>query len=129
MHELSLCQSMVGIVERARDGRPVRTVRVRIGELRQVVPETLEYCWGIVTDGSTLAGSVLEVERVPVVLDCRACGARTTVAHALVLTCAECGSGDIRLLSGEEFLLTSIDLETESESAPDLATTPTDKEP
>lgn len=54
MHELSLCQSMVGIVERARDGRPVRMGPGADQELRQVVPETLEYCWGIVTRDSAL---------------------------------------------------------------------------
>ncbi len=113
MHELSLCQSIVTIVDRARDGRPVRTVRLRIGELRQVVPETLQYCWAVVTDGSPLTGAGLEIERVAVRLRCRACGAETTVADAIVLLCAQCASGDVMVLAGEEFLLTSIDVETE----------------
>ena len=55
MHELSLCQSIYGITDRAREGRPVVTVRLRVGALRQVVPETLKYCWGVVTDTTPLA--------------------------------------------------------------------------
>lgn len=110
MHELSLCRSIGDIVERARQGRPVTTVHLQVGQLRQVVPETLAYCWGIVTDDTPLAGSELAIDHVPVVLDCRACGARTTVAHVLVLTCADCGSGDITLVSGEELLVTALDL-------------------
>ena len=50
MHELALCGSIADIVDRRAAGRPVETVRLRIGELRQVVPDTLDYCWTMVTD-------------------------------------------------------------------------------
>lgn len=111
MHELSLCRSIYDIVERARADRPVATVHLQVGQLRQVVPATLEYCWSIVTETTPLAGSALDIDHVPVRLDCRGCGERTTVEHHLVLTCAVCDGGDISLHTGEEFLVTSIDLE------------------
>lgn len=110
MHELSLCRSIHGIVDRARDGREVQSVHLQVGQLRQVVPQTLEYCWGLVTEGGPLTGSVLDIDHVPVVLDCTDCGARTTVEQVLVLTCGTCGSGGITLHSGEEFMVTSMDL-------------------
>lgn len=110
MHELSLCRSIYGIVDQARSERPVSAVHLQVGQLRQVVPDTLVYCWGMITETTPLAGSALEIDHVPVRLDCRTCGERTTVEHALVLTCASCSSGDIRLHSGEEFIVTSIDL-------------------
>lgn len=110
MHELSLCRSIHGIVDRARAGRSVATVHVRVGQLRQVVPETLAYCWGLVSEAGPLAGSQLEVDHVPVVLECCACGATTRVEQVLVLTCGGCGSGDVGILTGEELMVTSIDL-------------------
>ena len=110
MHELSLSQSIGQIVRKHAAGRTVQVVHLQVGQLRQVVPETLVYCWTLVTDATPLAGSRLDIDHVPVVLDCRACAARTSVAHTLVLTCAECGSGDIALHSGEEFMVTSMDL-------------------
>lgn len=110
MHELSLCRSVYGIVERARGGRNVTTVNMRIGKLRQVIPETLEFCWGLVTAETPLHGARLDIEHVPVTLDCRACGATSDIEHELLLTCAACGSGDIAVVGGEEFLVTSIDL-------------------
>jgi hydrogenase nickel incorporation protein HypA/HybF len=110
VHELSLCRSIHDIVDRARDGRRVRTVNLQVGQLRQVVPDTLTYCWGLVCAEGPLAGSELVVDHVPVVLDCRDCGERTTAEHALVLACAACGSGSVDLRSGEELLVTSVDL-------------------
>ncbi|MFN8195215.1 MAG: hydrogenase maturation nickel metallochaperone HypA [Nocardioidaceae bacterium] len=110
MHELSLCSSIAGIVERGREGRTVTTVHLQVGQLRQVVPETLCFCWGVVTEDTPLAGSVLEIDHIPVVLDCRACGATTTVAEVLVLTCGDCGSGDIAVVTGEELMVTALDV-------------------
>jgi hydrogenase nickel incorporation protein HypA/HybF len=110
VHELSLCRSIYDIVDRARGDRPVSTVHLQVGQLRQVVPDTLTYCWSMITEESPLAGSELEIDHVAVRLDCSDCGSRTTVEHVLVLTCATCQSGNITLHTGEEFMVTSIDL-------------------
>ncbi len=114
MHELSLCRSIYGIVDQARSGRRVRAVNLQVGQLRQVIPETLTYCWGLLCTGGPLAGSELVVDHVPVVVGCRDCHAPTTLAHALLLLCGSCGSAAVDIVSGEEFLLTSLDLEKES---------------
>lgn len=132
VHELSICQSIVRVVEGARQGRTVVTVHLRVGQLRQVVPETLTYCWGLVTETTPLADSRLAVDHIPVVLDCGSCAERTEVAHHLVLTCAACGSGEITLVSGEELEVTSLDLAPRTPVAvpPSSPSTPTtdDKE-
>ena len=61
------------------------------------------------------------IDHVPVVLDCTACWRTTTVEHALVLTCAACGSGDVRLRTGEEFMVTSMDVDPPASDPPDRA--------
>lgn len=121
MHELSLCDSIHGIVVRAAAGRAVETVNLQVGQLRQVVPETLSYCWTIVTEGGELAGSRLAIESIPVVIDCADCAASTRIEESLSLLCGTCGSGRVRVLSGEEFLLTSLDLRGDAEPAPAAA--------
>lgn len=110
MHELSLCSQIHRIVDRAADGRRVAVVHLEVGQLRQVVPDTLAYCWGLVAEGTRLAGSVLEVVSVPVTAACRACEEVSTIEHALVLVCSACGGSDLTIVTGEEFLLTSLDL-------------------
>lgn len=110
MHELSLCRGIFGIVERARGDRSVQTVHLRVGQLRQVVPETLSHCWGLVSEDTSLAGSVLDIDHIPVVLTCRRCSQRTQVREVLMLRCAACDTADVSVETGEEFLITSIDL-------------------
>ncbi|MDO5503929.1 MAG: hydrogenase maturation nickel metallochaperone HypA [Actinomycetia bacterium] len=127
MHELSLCRSIVDIIERARDGRQVQVVHLRIGRLRQVVPDTLVYCWGLVTDDSALAGSRLQIESVPVRLRCQDCAASTEVEHDLVLVCGACSSGAISVEAGEEFLVTSMDLAAATHSHTHPPRDPTDE--
>ncbi len=109
MHELSLCEAIADAVARHASGRPVRRASVRIGYLRQVVPESMTFCWGILTDGTDLAGCELDIEHVPAVVACGTCGAATTL-DLPVLMCGECGSTQVALESGEELLLVSIDL-------------------
>ena len=121
MHELSLCRSSYDIVERALAARPgdsVEAVHLQVGQLRQVVPESLEFCWGMVTEGSPLAGSSLVIDHVPVVLDGGSCGASTTAARTLVLTCGSCGGGTITVRTGEEFMVTSLDVVADDLAAP-----------
>jgi hydrogenase nickel incorporation protein HypA/HybF len=110
VHELSLCRSVYRIADGARSGRPVRTVHLRVGHLRQVVPATLEHCWSLVVAGTDLAGAALAVEHVPVTLDCAACAARTVLGDDPSLVCAACGSTEVRLRGGEELVVTGLDL-------------------
>ena len=110
VHELSLCGSIGSIVERHAAGRPVSVIHVQIGQLRQVVPDTLVYCWELVSEGTQLAGSRIDVEAVPARIRCRACDQVTEVGDLPVLVCHECGSTDTEIVSGEEFMITSLEL-------------------
>lgn len=88
----------------------MEVVRVQVGALRQVVPETLTFCWGIVRDQRDLAGAELELEWVPAVVDCRSCRTRSEVTSRWSVMCPECGSAEVEIVSGEEFLVASLEL-------------------
>ena len=110
MHELSMCESIYKIVDRTSAGRPVTVIHLEVGQLRQVVPDTLTYCWTIVSDQTTLAGSQLVVHTVPVTLCCRDCSSTTTLADELLLLCTQCDGADVSVTTGEELMLTSLEL-------------------
>jgi hydrogenase nickel incorporation protein HypA/HybF len=108
VHELSICTSVARIVEAHADGRTVEVVHLDVGQLRQVIPDTLRYSWEIVVIDTPLAGSVLDINHIPAVLQCRDCDARTTIDMP-VFRCG-CGSTAVDVVSGEELLVTSLDL-------------------
>lgn len=113
MHELALASAIVDAVERHADGRRVLAVNVRVGRLRQVVPESLEFCFGIVARDGLCEGARLVLEIVPAELRCADCG------HAWELLtppfrCPACGGGDVVVERGEEFLVESIEIEEDA---------------
>ena len=109
MHELSLAQAIADTVRRHADGTSVERVTVRIGHFRQVVPDSLTFSWQLLTEGSELEGCELSIEHVPAVVTCRQCATDTRLDWP-ILQCRSCESTDVTLVSGEEFLVVSIDL-------------------
>ncbi len=109
MHELSLCEAIATTVTRHAGPREATAVVVRVGHLRQVVPDALTFCWTMLTDGTDLQGCALEIEQVPVVIRCDGCQAESVLEVPLML-CPACASDDVTLLSGEEFLVVAVDL-------------------
>ncbi|WP_111512094.1 hydrogenase maturation nickel metallochaperone HypA [Mycobacterium kyogaense] len=112
MHELSLCHAIAGVVRSHADGRPVEVVRVRVGALRQVVADSLLFCWSVVAEHDGLAGAALELEQVPAAVSCRVCGQESEITSRWSVCCPACGSADVTVIRGEEFLVTSIDITT-----------------
>lgn len=109
MHELSLCEAIAATVTRHAGDRTAAAVVVRIGHLRQVVPDALSFCWTLLTEGTALDGCSLEIEQVPAVIHCSRCGEETTLDVPLLI-CPGCESDDVTLRSGEEFQVVSLDL-------------------
>ena len=109
MHELSLAEAIAATAVKHAGDRTVSRVAVRIGHFRQVVPDALSFSWTMLTDGSQLDGCALEIEQVPAVVECRACGAESTL-DLPILMCMTCRSDDVTLVSGEEFQVVSLDL-------------------
>jgi hydrogenase nickel incorporation protein HypA/HybF len=107
VHELSVCEAIVGTAMQRADGRAVKQVTVRIGHLRQVVPDALQFGWEILTGDTALKGCELVVEQIPAKVACRLCQAETTL-DLPILMCGACESFDVTLLSGEEFLIVSM---------------------
>jgi hydrogenase nickel incorporation protein HypA/HybF len=107
VHELSVCDAILGTTMQRANGRPVSQVTVRIGHLRQVVPDALQFGWEVLTDSTEMKGCELVIEQVPAVVECHDCGSETTLDMPIQV-CGTCGSFEVKLLSGEEFLIVSM---------------------
>src|SRR5271155_5874243 len=110
MHELSLCEAIADVVKTHADDRHVEVVRVRIGALRQVVPESLSFCWTLVRDSEDMPDAELELECVTAEVKCGSCGRQSEITSAWSIWCPQCESCEVEVLRGNEFLVTSLDV-------------------
>ena len=111
MHELSLSGAIVNTVEKHAAGRPVSVVSMRIGALRQVVPDTLDFYFEFVARGTVCEGARLEQELIPARLRCASCE-REWEIELPIFMCPACGAaGRVEVASGDEFEIESIEVE------------------
>ena len=74
-----MCEAIARkVVDRAA-GRRVLRGDVRVGHLRQVVPDAMAFSWEMLTAATELEGARLEIEHVPATVACNACAAVTTL--------------------------------------------------
>jgi hydrogenase nickel incorporation protein HypA/HybF len=116
MHELALARSVLDAAVAHADGRRVTGVDVTVGALRQVVPDSLAFHFEILARGTPCEGAHLRQRVTPAGLRC-ACGQEWELAEPS-FRCPCCGSGRTRVLSGEELLVESIEVEEELCIAP-----------
>jgi hydrogenase nickel incorporation protein HypA/HybF len=112
MHELSIATAILDVARRHAAGRRVVRVEVQVGHLRQVVPASLDFAFGLVVQGTALDGAELLIRHIPAAGRCRECGAES-VMEGFPLCCARCGGLDVEVLAGEELLVQALELEQE----------------
>ena len=105
MHELSIADAIVQIATAHAGGRKIETVEVKIGHLRQVVPDALEFAFELLAPGVAL-----KIEEVPAAGVCRVCGMESELP-GFPLACEACGSLDVELVRGEELLVDALTME------------------
>ena len=114
MHELSIADAILQIALNHADERRIESIEVKIGHLRQVVPSSLAFAFELLTEGTGMDGAELEIESVPAVGRCRACGA-VSALDGFPLQCASCDGLHLELLAGEELFVVCIELEDDGD--------------
>jgi hydrogenase nickel incorporation protein HypA/HybF len=112
MHELAVCQALLDQVEdiaRARNASEVIEINVQIGPLSGVEPALLQQAFSIASAGTLAEGAQLNLASMPVSVRCSQCGQVTTVLPTR-LVCGNCGDWRTSIVSGDDLLLTTIEL-------------------
>lgn len=109
MHELGITRNLVAIVADAAQGRRVRRVLLEIGERSAILPDAVRFCYDVVSQGTALQGSALEILMVAPGWHCSACG---VVHHTDAAHCGHCGHGPLRQRSGDELNIKAMEVET-----------------
>jgi hydrogenase nickel insertion protein HypA len=120
MHELSIAASIVDAVTESvakYPGARVKEVRLRVGALASVIEDSLQFCWGISTEGTPLEGSKLAIQILPVVVQCAACSKQGTLDSLQSFRCPHCGEPASDLRQGRELEIDSIEIDDVEETA------------
>ncbi len=109
MHELSVSSAVLDTVLKHAAGRRVTVVSLRVGHLRQVVPDSLAFYFELVSRETLCEGARLEQELVPARLRCEGCGNEWDPEDAW-FRCTGCG-GPGAVIAGNELEVESIEVE------------------
>lgn len=113
MHELTVTKSILSIVLEkawAAKARKVTKVDLLVGRLTGYVPECIQLQFDILSHNTEAAGASLIFHQPPAKLHCRKCN-RDYTSESLDLTCPECRTLEIDILSGSELYVESMEVE------------------
>ncbi|BAP89145.1 hydrogenase nickel insertion protein HypA [Burkholderiales bacterium GJ-E10] len=113
MHEMSLAHGVLQILEdaAAREGfSRVKTVWLEIGALAAVEPDSLSFCFDVVTRGSLAEGARLEMLRTPGTAWCMPCSRSVPLAESAG-ACPVCGSYQVQVTGGTEMRVRELEVE------------------
>lgn len=119
MHELSVCQGMLSQVEAIalqHQAKRVAAITLQIGPLSGIEPALLQQAFTLARAGSVAEEATLVIESLPVRVLCRQCGQESDVTPNRLL-CSHCGDYHTQLVSGDEMLLASVEMDVDDASA------------
>ena len=115
MHELALMTSLVDRVCEiaiAENAKCVTDIHVKRGEFSGVIPESLNFCSELCVADTIAEKSKLHIHDVPAEWHCSTCNKTITKIDDMnIPVCPECKTCNLRLISGREFKLESIEIE------------------
>lgn len=113
MHELAVTESILDIAVKyaqQAEASKVTDLYLVIGRLSSIVDDSVQFYWEIVSEDTLCAGSKLHFQRVPATMACLDCGKEYTLEGEL-MPCPECKSARVKVASGDQFFLDSIEIE------------------
>ena len=113
MHEYPITQSIVQIAneEALKHGaKRITEIRLKIGELSGLVPESLQIYFDMISQGTLSEGAKLVVVKVQIKFRCNNCGNESGVVGG-IYKCPTCDSKDIKIINGNEYMIESMEVE------------------
>jgi hydrogenase nickel incorporation protein HypA/HybF len=113
MHELPVTENILEIALRhaeQADATRINDIYIVIGRLSSIIDDSIQFYWDIVSKDTIAEGASLHFKRIEPKLECQECGQKYT-PEGMMMPCPNCGSARIKVLTGNEFYLESIQVE------------------
>ncbi len=117
MHELSVTESILEISLRhanQANAKRVTNLYLVIGQLASIVDDSVQFYWDIMSKDTIAAGAALHFRRIPATMQCNQCNHQYSLTQNS-FSCPNCSSNSIKVLTGDEFYMEAIDVETDPE--------------
>lgn len=112
MHEVSLCRSVLDIIEASaavESFSSVKRVWLEIGSLSCVEPEAMRFSFASVMRGTLADGAELIIVEVPAEARCEACGRTVQIEHRLD-PCPQCGHPRLQIVDGDQMRIKELEV-------------------
>lgn len=113
MHEMSLCESVLQVLETEAQRQhftQVKTVWLEIGSMAGVEIEALRFCFDVVVRNSLADSATLHIIEVPAEAWCLDCAQTVTIAQRFD-PCPHCGSHQLHVIRGDEMRIKELEVE------------------
>ena len=114
MHELSITENLLHTcLEEAEKNNlsKISMIRVKTGLFSGIVPECIQTYLDMLSEGTAAEGAKISSETVPAEVTCLDCGHVIRTERA-VCKCPACGSIELKVSGGGEFIIESIEGES-----------------
>ena len=119
MHELPVTESVLEIALRhASQAKATRITHIYlvIGQLASIVDESVQFYWDIISKETIAEGALLHFKRLPATFTCLDCHQEYSPGKD-GFSCPNCRSDRVKVVSGDEFFMEAIDVESRDTSA------------
>ncbi len=113
MHELPVTESILEIATRHANqagASRITALHLVIGQLSSLVDDSVSFYWDIISKDTIAEGARLDFRRIPAEMLCLDCSRHYSPSPD-ELACPDCGSIHVKVVSGDEFFLESMDIE------------------
>ena len=112
MHELSIAQNIIEIVEQAvpeEERANIESVRIKVGEFSNIVVDSLLFSLEVITAGTLLGNAKFPVDYIPLKVICKDCNKEFNNQFAIIV-CPLCNGKNTEVLSGTELMISEIEI-------------------
>jgi len=113
MHEMSLCEGIIQILEeqaKTQNFQRVKTVWLEIGALAGVEISALEFSYDVISHGTIADSSVLKIIHLAATAECAGCK-QTVNIDQRYLPCPNCGDYQLQITGGEQMRIKELEVE------------------
>lgn len=112
MHEMSICESLVQVIEeqaKSQGYHKVKTVFLEIGAFAGIELDAMSFCFDVVCRNTLAEGAKLEITELPGLAWCFECNKEVTIFNRID-PCPECNGFSLRTKAGDEMRIKELEV-------------------